>query len=329
MRIENYIPNKQFRYYYSTLNKYDQNAYDTLLNGLLEFKEKIVINFYDKTRLSLIFSFMKLDIPELFYVQTISVEYKTFGLTPLRIFPKYRFQYSVVCGMLRDMESKYKTFISFGLRSPEIEREQMIHDHIVKKNTYRDADKPYSHEAPGALLYDISVCEGVSKAVKWLCDRMQLKCIVAVGESFANGNLGGHSWNLIWIDNTPYHVDITFDNTISSGSIRYDYFNLSDEEVFEDRTINLDYPLPKCNNSRNWYIENHLFFETRKSLVHYLRKRLKGEPFSFQLPLFDNNEEIVPLVNQIISQNITVSQRGTSYTLRYNLPRMVFEVAFK
>ena len=199
MRIENYIPNKQFRYYYSTLNKYDQNAYDTLLNGLLGFKDKIVINFNDKRRLSLIFSFMKLDIPELFYVQTISVEYKTFGLTPLRIFPKYRFQYSIVCGMLQDMESKYKTFISFGLRSPEIEREQMIHDLIVKKIAYRDADKPYSHEAPGALLYDISVCEGVSKAVKWLCDRMQLRCIVAIGESFANGNLGGHSWNLIWI----------------------------------------------------------------------------------------------------------------------------------
>ena len=47
------------------------------------------------------------------------------------------------------------------------EKERAIHDYIVKSVVYKDVEAPYSHEAPGALLYGIGVCEGISKAFKY------------------------------------------------------------------------------------------------------------------------------------------------------------------
>lgn len=329
MKIKKFIPNTQFRYYYSILDVSEKNIYDSLLAGLLQFKDNIKIWCFDKNRLFLIFSYLKLDIPELFFVQTINIEYTVMSLSAVNVKPIYRFSCFTTCEMLQDMENEFEEMILSGLSLTEIEREYMIHDYIVSSVKYMDSDKPYSHEAPGVLLYGIGVCEGVSKSAKWLCDRLQLKSAVAIGESYANGNLGGHSWNIIWVNNNPYHVDMTFDNTITSSSIRYDYLNLNDIEILGDRQVNVDYPLPKCQKSLNWYIENHLYFESRKALVRFLRTKNNEKSFSFQLPLFsEKNEEVITNIITIINNNLSSYKSGTCYKLKYNVDRMVFEVVF-
>ena len=48
-----------------------------------------------------------------------------------------------------------------------------------------------------------------------------------------------HTWNIVKIGGTYYHLDATFDNTLGKHSfgakeIRYDYFNLDDKNIFRD-----------------------------------------------------------------------------------------------
>ena len=44
-----------------------------------------------------------------------------------------------------------------------------------------------------------------------------------------------HAWNIVKIGGAYYHLDATFDNTLSHmGPVRYDYFNLDDGKVFRD-----------------------------------------------------------------------------------------------
>ena len=48
-----------------------------------------------------------------------------------------------------------------------------------------------------------------------------------------------HTWNIVRINGQYYHLDATFDNTLGKNedgltSIRYDYFNLDDKNIFRD-----------------------------------------------------------------------------------------------
>ena len=68
-----------------------------------------------------------------------------------------------------------------------------IHDYIAMTVKYKDTEAPYSHEAPGAVLYQIGVCEGIAKAFKYLSDQLGLQSVVVFGASNEQGNEGGHS----------------------------------------------------------------------------------------------------------------------------------------
>lgn len=48
-------------------------------------------------------------------------------------------------------------------RHTAIAKEQIIHDYLVNKVTYKDLDAPYSR----VFLFGIGVCEGISKAFKY------------------------------------------------------------------------------------------------------------------------------------------------------------------
>ena len=45
-----------------------------------------------------------------------------------------------------------------------------------------------------------------------------------------------HTWNIVRINGKYYHLDATFDNTLGNDKkeIRYDYFNLDDQQIFRD-----------------------------------------------------------------------------------------------
>jgi glucan-binding YG repeat protein len=58
------------------------------------------------------------------------------------------------------------------------------------------------------------VCEGYSKAFKFLCDLTEfssdsVECYLALGDTSFGNNPGGHMWNIVNIDGKNYMVDIT------------------------------------------------------------------------------------------------------------------------
>ena len=103
---------------------------------------------------------------------------------------------------------------------------------IVKNVKYDKLKKEYSHEIIGALGNGVAVCEGIAKAVKVLCDKLNIYCIIALSE--ANPEKGvkyRHAWNIVKIGGKLYHLDATFDNNLSEEDcVRYDYVNLSDNK---------------------------------------------------------------------------------------------------
>lgn len=61
-----------------------------------------------------------------------------------------------------------------------------------------------------------------------------------------------HAWNIVQLGGQCYHLDATFDNSLSKYGTRYDYFNLDDTKIFRDHRPLL-YPAPPCTDGGQFY----------------------------------------------------------------------------
>lgn len=326
MKISDFISSKQYRYFYNQLSDSEEIVYESLYKGFTSHANTITCFGCTVTRVKEIYHMLKYDIPELFFVKTILL--KCF-LNDIQctVIPEYRFGEQDSINIIIALNNKYRKFIAKTKSLPDIEKEQAIHDLIVSRVKYKDVDAPYSHEAPGVLLYNIGVCDGISKAFKFLADRVGLNSIFALGVSNSHENANGHAWNIVEINNVFYHIDVTFDATIADACIRYDYFNLSDEEILTSHTWTISIPI--CIHQFLYYRRAGLYFETKSELATHIKKvTKKSKLLVFQVPKFySQQDKVVKAVRNLVEDNICCSiSKPTQYCLSYNSDRMVFQI---
>mgnify|MGYP000155151139 FL=1 len=170
-----------------------------------------------------------------------SFKYRYFADSPNLIFiPEYLFEKSKIKDHQKAMNARVEKLARPAAKLPELEKEKYIHDFICENIHYDKLKKPYSHEIIGPLGHGVGVCEGIAKSVKILCDALGIWCMIALcGNNPEKGIKYRHTWNIVKIGKTCYHLDATFDNSLgkcveTGGEIRYDYFNLDDKAVFRD-----------------------------------------------------------------------------------------------
>lgn len=100
-----------------------------------------------------------------------------------------------------------------------------VHDEIIKSTVYRLDDVAKSENLGhirtpyGALVAGESVCEGYSKALKVILDKLGIPSILIRGAYQYNNpdEVEGHMWNYVQIDGKWYAVDVTFDDLDQIG----------------------------------------------------------------------------------------------------------------
>ena len=244
---------KAENYYYNQLNKDQKKVYYAMKEGLLKLQESFPVLKLSNRELSDIYFMVRMDCPELFYSVKFSYRYYP-DSTMVELVPEYLFTKDKIKEHRQAMQSRVKKLALQAAKLDEKGKELFIHDFIVNNVKYDKLKKEYSHEIIGALGNGVAVCEGMAKAVKILCDELGIWCIVALSE--ANPDKGikyRHAWNVIRIDGTYYHLDATFDNTLSKGDVvRYDYVNLSDKQVFRDHEPVI-WSVPECTEGDHFY----------------------------------------------------------------------------
>lgn len=104
------------------------------------------------------------------------------------------------------------------------EKLKSMHDGICNMTTYT-MNVPMAHQPTGVFLNGQAVCEGYAEALKLLCDRENIPCIIVVG----TGNGGAHEWNYVQMeDGKWYGMDATWDD---QGTIYYDFFLSGSESI--------------------------------------------------------------------------------------------------
>lgn len=138
------------------------------------------------------------------------------------------YEYKMTKDMATDLDTKAKEIVA-SITSSSMnlaDKERAIHDWIVNNIQY---DKAYSIYDPyNTLIKHTGVCEGYSLLAQKMFTIAGIKSVVVEGT--ADG--GSHAWNMINIYGKWYHVDITWDDPISSKDIlSYDYYNLTDKQM--------------------------------------------------------------------------------------------------
>ena len=247
------------QYYYNHMNKAQQAAYHSILSGVKNLADEFQIPALEGEELYNVFFQMRLDHPEIFWVS--SYKYRYYKDSPNLIFiPEYLFDKKKICEHQKAMTARVEKLIRPAQKLSEWEKEKYVHDFICENIRYDKLKKSYSHEIIGPLGQGVGVCEGIAKAVKVLLDALGVWCVIAIcGNNPEKGIKYRHTWNIVKIGGTYYHLDATFDNSLGRyGQKRFDYFNLDDKMIFKDHQP-LVYKVPACTDGgRFYYKENRL-----------------------------------------------------------------------
>lgn len=168
----------------------------------------------------------------------------------------------------------------------DYEKAKRLHDVLIGWVEYNyeaaetSSKDSLTHTAYSAIVNHSAVCDGYAKAYQYLLYKVGVLSHIVTGYGQSDSAPENHAWNIVWLDNNPYYVDVTWDDTTLKGSdegyisagISYRYFNMDDEMLKKDHTINkniiydskkklydeedysLEYDLPVCSSlDENYY----------------------------------------------------------------------------
>ena len=154
----------------------------------------------------------------------------------------------------------------------EIEKVKTIHDYLVLtvaydyENFVKNNVSEDSFEAFGALINKVAVCDGYTKSMALLLNKIGIQTIQVSG----SGNGGSHSWNMVKIEGQYYHIDTTWDDPVPNKpeSVQYNYFLKNNKQLKVDHQWD-ETAYPIANSSKYNYFHNMSKLVEKDGMYYY------------------------------------------------------------
>ena len=250
------------------------DAYDRIVEGIDQGKTDIKIQLTEE-EFNLVFDATRRDHTEQFWVDS------TYGTTPDRfdqnIVATFHPEYTMSGKELTDAKVAFgeavKKFLSrLTPDMSEYEMEKALHDMLATHIVYTTG-ATNSHNAYGALVEGVAVCEGYAESLQYLLQRVGIQSVEILGygtTDLTSGAGENHAWNIVRIDGKYYYVDLTWDDHGEDNFLSYAYFNQNDANFNADHeawVIGYEngegwdggFDFPKCTATEaNYYTKNNL-----------------------------------------------------------------------
>lgn len=217
-----------YEYYYNQLTDIQKNIYNQLYKTVETVSESTTISLKSVTQdeISIIFRALRYDHPEIYWIQAYKyiIDEKS---DQLYFYPTYLVnaeEKSLYDEQLSAWTERALSTVNSGMT--QYEKEKAIYDFIVD-NTEYNLDSELNQSLI-SVVKGKSVCLGYTKAMKYICDKINIPCVIIEGTS-KDGI--AHSWNKVQINDAWYNVDATNSNTAQMFSNSYDMFNITDELI--------------------------------------------------------------------------------------------------
>ena len=154
-------------------------------------------------------------------------------------------------------------------------------------------------------------------------------CIIVISDAAPDrGVKYRHAWNIVKLDGRFYHLDATFDGSLShDGVIRRDYLDLDDSRLFRDHQPLL-YPAPACTDpGAFFYRAQKLSFTRVEDVVKWAGMSIRKDlPFVFHWRGGPLTREV--LAELTAALEAAAQSRGRHAAVSFNYPQAVLQVRF-
>ena len=311
-----------------------QEAYHNLLMGLEDVADAIYLaDNLSQEDIKQIYEYVLLDNPHIFYVDNV---YETTLGATARFVPKYIYSKRAI-NKLNSMVNTYLSNLKKAFEKTDdmsaLGKERFVHDYCLKYFSYDHKLKKISHTILGPIENKKAVCDGISKFVKLALNYMGVQCIVVtgVGRNPSKSKDEPHAWNIVDIDGWSYHLDVTYDMTLTETITRYDYFNLADNDILKDHVCNGI--IPKCGIDGSYYLKERLVARSLNELEPIIDRHVQTPGkvcFCVKLSSMAYTENTVNTVMELALRRYQIVNPGkANVNVRYNSTQMVFEISLK
>ena len=126
---------------------------------------------------------------------------------------------------------------------------KIIHDYLVDEIDYdQNNQSSGTYTIYGALVEKKCVCEGYTRAFKYLADMAGIDCLLMQGEATnTDGTTESHAWNAVYVKNAWYLIDTTWYDPIIVGrgivlnSTHYKYFLKGTDTFNKDHKLDTQF----------------------------------------------------------------------------------------
>lgn len=309
---------------------YNRKVYSEINDALRDRKEEIrVITTMNFSNLSNVFSHALQNEPIAFDVDSFEMH----GLPPfVNITPNYWMERTSASIVIAKCQKRRDEIIKKCLTSNTYDTVLAVHDMIARNVRYEDCGKE-SHTMLGPLIDKAGVCDGFSKAFKYVLDGLGISSFVIAGEAIdpATRLSSPHAWNIVSIDGQWTHIDLTFDATISCFStVRHDYFGLASEDITSDHFFEeKNYPTA-VNSSIDFYGKYGLTISGKKQFALFLETLLSSgqRTGTFRAINITDQIDVTEKVIELTASFLVSHGISASIAVNYNPIRSVCSVQF-
>jgi len=250
---------------YDMLNYNEKKAYICIFNNIEKHPEYIKIPKLTQSEFNDVYFAVKNDNPDMLCFSD-SCNMVTF-LSSCFLQMHYDYQKDVCAAMTDALDTKVNMIMENIDTSDEYTAELAIHDYIIQNCTYTENTKNASN-AYGCLVDGEAVCSGYSRAAMLLLSKAGIESVLVGGTGITSDQkVISHMWNLVWINNNPYHLDVTWDDPGSTNnSVSHMFFNLTTEQIsadHKDMSLSID-----CSaTDANYFVRENLLYTEYNSTI--------------------------------------------------------------
>ena len=275
------------------------------------------------------------ETPELFYVEApLTFAYNPQNNQIMQILVDYRLtpeEYTEQIDAVEEAADELLEGIAGNGALSDVQKALLVHDRLAVLCEYdaavntKEGAGPNVRNLYGVLVEHKAVCEGYARAYNYLLAKVGIRC-----EKVDSDQLN-HSWNMVYIDGKPYHVDVTRDDPMPdrTGLVCHNYFLLSSEALYREGHVAKDYDTsPKDTKYDNAFWRNSFSpFVMARGVIFYIdsadgalmtydRKKLLSIPDSWG---YSEGTRKFRCLSRLATDGTDLFYNGTKDVLRYDI----------
>ncbi len=322
-------------YAYERLTNSGKTLYVEILSVLQSMSENVPVSTTSSDAIDLVFNYVMLDHPEIFYVDGYRYTNYTVGdeITKVSFSGNYTYNSDEVARKQALINQAVNECLAGAPSSTDdYYAIKYIYEYLIQ-NTEYDANNPDNQNICSVFIDKKSVCNGYAKAAQYLLNKLGIQTLLVTGTvNTKRARDVRHAWNIVLCNDLYYHFDATWgdssyqvDNgesadTTKLPAVNYDYLNVTTDEILKNHTISDEIYLPLCSSMNdNYYVrEDEYFTTTEMALVKELFDRRYNDGSSSVVMKCASKDIYNTFFNQLITERgVFECMQGDTSTVSY------------